>query len=227
MNNSEYDYTERPKQFERDDFWRQVRRTVNGEPIAEAQIRMIVGQIVSSLQLEPDDRLLDIGCGNGALSVRLEPHIGTLLGFDRSQYLIEIANEHFASSKMRFEHRLLEDALARRDAAFGDFNKCLLYGVAPYLADDMVVGLVRRFFERESGALMLGNERDRNAAAAFFGEKLNTAELDDTGTSVGKWRTQAWYEELAADLGVQVRFFKMPPEFYAAKRYFDVVFTKG
>jgi len=72
MSGSEYDYTERPKQFERNDFWRQVRRTINGKPVDEAQIQLIVQQIVSVLCLVPTDRLLDIGCGNGALSARLE-----------------------------------------------------------------------------------------------------------------------------------------------------------
>ncbi len=52
----------------RDDFWGQVRRTVHGRHATEAQVGMIVGAAADLLALEVGDRLLDLGCGNGALS---------------------------------------------------------------------------------------------------------------------------------------------------------------
>ena len=42
MKASEYDYTERPKLFDKNDFWRQVRRTIKGKPVDETQINLIV-----------------------------------------------------------------------------------------------------------------------------------------------------------------------------------------
>ena len=38
MDKSLFDYNERPKQFGKKDFWKQVRRTINGEPVNEDQI---------------------------------------------------------------------------------------------------------------------------------------------------------------------------------------------
>jgi SAM-dependent methyltransferase len=225
MSGSEYDYTERPKQFERNDFWRQVRRTINGKPVDEAQIQLIVQQIVSVLCLVPTDRLLDIGCGNGALSARLESHIGELVGVDLSEYLIDVANEHFASPKMSFERKGVEDVIGQ--PSFRKFNKGLLYGVSSFLDDETIARLVEWFFDQESGALLFGNVRDRNFAVEFYGAEPDPSELDNVGSSMGKWRTQAWYEQLAISRGVKVRFFKMPDEFYAAKYYFDVLMTKG
>lgn len=225
MSSSEHDYTERPKQFERNDFWQQVRRTINGKPVDELQIQLIVRQIVSVLRLEPSDKLLDIGCGNGALSVRLEPHIGELLGVDLSEYLIDVALEYFSTSKMSFEQKRVEDIIGQ--PAFRKFNKGLLYGVSSFLDDETIARLVEWFIGQKTGVLMFGNVRDRNLAAEFYGSEPDVTELDNVGSSMGKWRTRDWYEQLAASIGVKVQFFKMPAEFYAAKYYFDVLITEG
>ena len=73
MKDSEYDYTERPKLFDKNDFWRQVRRTINGKPVDETQINLIINQVCTILSLNKNDDLLDLGCGNGALTTRFSP----------------------------------------------------------------------------------------------------------------------------------------------------------
>lgn len=225
MNGSEYDYTQRPRQFERDDFWRQVRRTINGQPVDESQIRLIVAQIVSVLDLRPaTDHLLDIGCGNGALSARLEPHVARLHGIDYSEYLIGVALEYFSSEKLTFEQRKVEHIILQDE--YKTFNKVLLYGVASFLSDDALQGLVAWYFKNNNGAMLLGNSRDRGRAFEFYGREPSAVELDDTASSMGKWRERAWFEKLADEQGVKVTFFKMPMEFYAAKYYFDVLLSK-
>src|SRR5579863_3993990 len=49
-------------------YWQQVRRTVNGKPISETQIMLIVKAITIGLSLNTADIVLDLACGNGALS---------------------------------------------------------------------------------------------------------------------------------------------------------------
>jgi len=51
-----------------DAYWAQVRRTINGEPIDGAQIALIVKAITAGLSLKQGDSVVDLGCGNGALS---------------------------------------------------------------------------------------------------------------------------------------------------------------
>ena len=90
-------------------YWKQVRRTVNGEPVSEAQIRLIVRAIEDGLSLGPDNTVLDIACGNGALSSRLFHKCRGLVGVDMSPYLIEIAKKDFAREPNY--HFQLDDAL--------------------------------------------------------------------------------------------------------------------
>jgi protein-L-isoaspartate O-methyltransferase len=224
MKASEFDYLERPKQFARNDFWRQVRRTINGEPVTEEQIQLIALQIVSGLQLGKNDRLLDIGCGNGALTMAIAPYASDVLGMDYSEYLIGVAKEYFETSRVRFLQMSIDEMLT------GDlnarYNKALLYGVSSYLNDDLLRRLIGWYFSEHRGRMFIGNVRDKALAAKFYQEPKSDTELDDHTTSIGKWRTPQWFEALAREIGVTVEFMKMPGEFYLSGFYFDVVLER-
>jgi len=66
-----WDYEEYPKTLPRDDFWGQVRRTIYGRRVTEEELAVIIAAVMNGLELAPDDNLLDLMCGNGALTARL------------------------------------------------------------------------------------------------------------------------------------------------------------
>src|SRR5579875_3735648 len=65
------DYDAYPRTLPRDDIWGQVRRTINGRRISEAEVQEIVAALRAALALACGDTLLDLACGNGALTARL------------------------------------------------------------------------------------------------------------------------------------------------------------
>ena len=103
-----YIHKEHPKSCAADDFWGQVSRTVNGVPVGDDQINMIVNSIRTALQFETDDVLLDLGCGNGALSKYVFLQCSSILGVDFSEYLVSVAKDNF--------ERLPSFAFAQMDA---------------------------------------------------------------------------------------------------------------
>lgn len=226
MKQNVYDYLERPKLFDRNDFWRQVRRTINGEPIGEDQIQLIVKQVAKYLSLGDSDKLLDIGCGNGALTARFECLTKEILGIDISDYLIGVAHEYFSSPKLAFVEQSIEKTIE------GDlnknYNKALLYGVSSYLSDETLERLVTWYFTRSGNATMfIGNIRDKCYADDFYKERKTEKELSDPTTAIGKWRTQEWFIELAENSGLQASITKMPGEYYFSRFYFDLVLTRS
>ena len=56
---------------------------------------MILKAVQMNLEIFPSDCLLDIGCGNGALSSLIATVPTQLVGVDNSEYLIFIAKEFF------------------------------------------------------------------------------------------------------------------------------------
>jgi ubiquinone/menaquinone biosynthesis C-methylase UbiE len=100
-------YKEYPKTCDPNDFWGQVKRTVNGKPVSQDQIEMIVQVACNTLNLSKNDRLLDLCCGNGALTRYLFDACSGGLGVDFSEYLIGVARKHFIKSS--YEDYLLEE----------------------------------------------------------------------------------------------------------------------
>jgi SAM-dependent methyltransferase len=133
-----WDYQEYPKTLPRDDFWGQGRRTIMGRRINEKEVSLLVDHIREQLGLEPSDVLLDIGCGNGALSARLFDDCGGYAGVDLSTYLIGVAQEFFE----RPPHYLFFSSDAIEFAGSVDrpsiFTKCLCFAVLQYLAPERV-----------------------------------------------------------------------------------------
>ena len=57
-------------------------------------------RIVSQLPLRGNERILDLGCGDGALTAELADRVpdGSVLGIDASEGMIEVANKHTAAN---------------------------------------------------------------------------------------------------------------------------------
>ena len=222
------DYKEYPKTLDPDDFWGQVRRTVNGKPVSDAQIALIVAAIRAGLQFSKEDVVLDLACGNGALSSYFFEDCRSLHGVDYSLYLIEIATKRFqVPGKSTF---ILDDGAhyVENEPDPGHFTKALCYGSFAYFTEDdarhVLRGLRQRFVN--VSRLFIGNLPDRDRAHLFYpAGKDYTSELKDHAAQIGIWRSQAEFSTLAADEGWELTPTLMPPEFYAAHYRFDALLT--
>ena len=219
-----FDYNLRVKQFEKDDFWRQVRRTINGQPVSTEQISLIVEQITKHLMLSSSDILLDLGCGNGALTNLLRSNCQSIYGIDRSEYLISVANEFFAGDNMIFS---VGDIRSLDFKALSDhkINKALMYGVSSFISDSDLSVFIQELARLGKIRLFIGNVRDIKHAQSFFKKDVPADILLDTSTSMGKWRDQEWFHDLSDRLGLNCSILKMPTNFYAHEYYYDVLLS--
>ena len=228
MEYPKHDYKEYPKTLDPDDLWGQVRRTVHGKPVAAEQIDMIVAAIRDGLALTKPDYLLDLACGNGALSRYFFEDCHALYGVDYSEYLIEVAKRNF--------ERQPDYAFQYSDAASyveGEptperFTKVLCYGSFSFFpaadARRVLAGLRQRFVNVQR--VYLGNLPDRDRATNFYQPgKDFSAELDQNESQIGIWRSKAQLTELAAECGWATRFYDMPASFFASHYRYDAVLT--
>ena len=223
------DYKEYPKTLPADDFWGQVRRTVYGKPISEDQICLMVEAIRNGLDFHNDDYLLDLACGNGALSRLLFDRISRFLGVDNSEYLISVALANFVKPP---DFNFLVSGVAeyvQNEKNPEQFSKALCYGSFSYFspsdAHAVLKGLSTRFTRIKT--LYLGNLPDKDRAHLFYqAGKDYVTELTDHVTQIGIWRNRQELEQLAAETGWRVRFHLMPELFYAAKYRFDAILER-
>jgi SAM-dependent methyltransferase len=222
------DYKEYPKTLDPNDLWGQVRRTVNGKRVSEEQIALIVAAVRGGLQFSKEDIVLDLACGNGALSSYFFDDCCSLHGVDDSPYLIEIATKRFqVSGKSTF---MLDDAAhyVQNEPDPRRFTKAFCYGSFAYFTEADARQVLRGLRERfvNVSRLFIGNLPDRGRAHLFYSPRTDySSELKDHATQIGIWRSQAEFRALAADEGWEFTPSLMPPEYYAAHYRFDALLT--
>lgn len=222
-------YKEHPKNCAPDDFWGQVKRTVHGKPVSEDQIVMIVEAIMDGLNVGASDVLLDLCCGNGALTTRIFDRCAGGLGVDFSPKLIEIAKANFEVEPDR--RYVINDVLdhVQTDQEAPRYTKILCYGSFSYLGADRAATLLEACRETYTGAttFFIGNCPDKDQLDAFFTKRIYTPGVEDEPDSaIGIWRTRDEFADLARRTGWSAEFRTMPQEFYAARYRYDVVLTR-
>lgn len=221
-------YKIHPQTCDPDDFWGQVRRTVNGRPVAQDQIDLIVEAMIDALNLRDDDCLLDLCCGNGALTTYFFQHCRGGLGIDFSDYLIKVARKNFVHSPdQQFE---LADVMefARSEPRPERFTKALCYGSLQYLRKEEARELLTLLRHRFCGLqrLVIGNYPDKDARNRFFYSNECEPEVENSHWSaIGIWRSRDEFIKLGSDTGWRAEFRIMPEEFYAAHYRYDIVLT--
>lgn len=218
-----------PKRFARDDFWSQIKRTVNGKPVTDEDIGLIVDQISNYLSLQKGSHLLDLGCGNAALASVFFNDIDSYTGVDFSSYLLEIANEYFRpSDKFNYVESDILDYVANSGCP-DQIDNILCYGCASYLSSDDMEEVVNALYRRFSNAnnIFIGNLPDKNKAKKFF-EKRSITDyvLDDHKSPIGLWWNPDELEKMCRDAGFLSSIVYMPNQFYASEYRFDLVLKR-
>jgi len=212
-----------------DAYWKQIRRTVNGEPVDEAQIILIVNAITSALTLRRDDVVLDLACGNGALSSYLFEKCAGLAGVEISPYLIEVAQRDFARSpRYRFH---LDDALSYvvHEQDTSSFTKVLIYGAFQYFPRNDAVLVLKALNERFPAVskVFIGNLPNKRLVDRFYRDRTPTeAELNDHEARIGVWYLPEEFEQMAQATGWHAECSCMPADFYASSYRFDVTLER-
>ena len=222
-------YKEHPKTCNPDDFWGQVKRTVNGRPVSQDQIDMIVDAVVAGLELKHTDTLLDLCCGNGALSTLLFKHCKHGLGVDFSEYLISVANANFAAPPG--QTYILQDVIkfCEKPVTPLKFSKMVCYGSFPYIeheSAESMIGLLNSNFPNLK-RVFIGNCPDKELMAEFYGDRhFELSAENDPDSPIGIWRTQEEFVSLANRCGWQATIHKMPDLYYAAHYRYDVILSR-
>lgn len=212
-----------------DDFWGQIRRTVQGAPVSDDQIKMIVDTIRSKLNMKPSDTLLDLACGNGALSHLLFDSCSGCLGVDLSEHLISVAKANFEALP---NYQFMQQGAAeyvRAESRPERFSKVLCYGSFPYFPAADAAEVLRTLHDKFTNvqSVFIGNLPDKERAAEFYKKQPDIEELADNCSQIGIWRTRSEFTRLANDAGWEVKISTMPAGFYASHYRYDALLSRG
>jgi SAM-dependent methyltransferase len=214
------------------DFQNHVLRTPYGKPVALDQVAMIAEGIVRGLSVEPDDVLLDLCCGNGAITDLIFPHCRGGVGVDFTPYLIEVAKANFEQTPGRLYR--LSDAYEYVESTDDAerFTKVMCYGAFQCLLESKSTGVLLALRRRFPNIrrVFLGNLPDLDRAESFWRRVMGSEpwpldELRRHDTPFGTWRTEEEISKLTAACGWRSEISRMPSPFFWASYRFDAILT--
>lgn len=222
-------YKELSKSCDPKDYWGQVKRSVDGKPVSNDHILLIVDAVNKGLQFRESDVLLDIGCGNGALSAFFIDKVKRIIGVDFSEFLISVAKKDFEVKPDYMFH--LSDAL---DFVINydpkeEITKALCYGTFAYFDLRVAEEMLRRLNEeyKNLSKFYIGNLPDKDRASDFFYENVDFSDqINDSTSPIGIWRNESEMKELANKTGWDAEFFRMPKIFQGSHYRYDVLLKR-
>ena len=223
-----------PRRAGSDDLLRQVGKTVNGVPITEQQLHLLVDSICTSLQLSRDDQLLDLCCGNGLLTRTLAQHCRTATGIDFSAPLIEAAQQQCAASNVqyfRLDVRNLEQLAALKGQTF---TKVLCYEALAFLDPAELNRLLIHVLGLTTKAptILLGSVLDRDRIWNFFNTTRRKwlyffhIKIRRQEVGLGRWWRRQEIVDIANESGFSCDVLDQPMQLHTAHYRFDAVLSK-
>jgi SAM-dependent methyltransferase len=227
MSQTSYVRLEYPKTCAPDDFWGQVKRTVNGEPPPQEQIGLIFGMTRRALDFSESDILLDIGCGNGRLCFEFFGEVKEYRGVDISPVLIEIARKNFERIPSHVFQLQGAAEYCETESRPERFTKALCYGAFACFSETEVKRMLSFLRSRFTGLekLFIGNIPDRGRADNFFYPSIPPQErsLDDHTSALGRWYSRNEVLDLARRNGWEARICDPPRQYYQAHYRFNAI----
>ena len=86
----------------KEDLFFQVGKTINKIPIADSLFQDMVEDIIQNLQLNDEDVLMELCCGNGIITLPLSTIVKQIYAFDFTDHLIESAKKHSQQSNINY-----------------------------------------------------------------------------------------------------------------------------
>ena len=200
-----------------ENLFQQVGRTSRKGEMNETVLVKIADYLQNQLSLQSQDRLLDVCCGNGMLTVLLSEKCAETTGVDFSNALIETASTHFANDKT---HYLSGDALRLSEILEGEkYDKILLYFSFQYFdtfeKGKQVISEMSRLLKPQ-GVIWIGDVPDYDRYGNHYRtirEKMRFHYAYFTGKNlIGKFWKQKEMAKIADSLSLSLERIMQPED---------------
>jgi cyclopropane fatty-acyl-phospholipid synthase-like methyltransferase len=224
------DYYSTPAQLaDRTDYLKQVGHTLNGKSISHAHFQLMVDQVCRELDLQADDCVLDLCCGNGYLTKELAKVCGRIVGVDFSDNLVQIATEDHGSKNANYVCMDVLDLDTSKLVENGPFSKILLYAALQHFDKKDLRPLLEKVLEvaTPNPTILFGFVPDRGGQSTFYGtfkRKRERIWRILMGTEILKtWWDRKFMEHVCQGLGLRCTFHELDNRLDAAQYRFNVV----
>ena len=211
-----------------DNFLKQVGKTVSGNTIDKDIFFKIVESIRKALNINFNDRVIDLGCANGLITKSISRSSRYTFGFDLSDDLIQVAKKFHKKENITYE---MQNVL---DVNFSKLNikKIYMYEVLQHFEYKMLRELLIKLIkEMDSFILFIGSIPDKDKILNFYDTDKRKSfffneVLENGKDHLGNW----WHKEhillICRELGLKATIIEQDSKLHTAHYRFDVTVEK-
>ena len=206
----------------------QVGKTVGGQVITQEQFDLDLKEIISLLELNTNDVILDLCCGNGLFSYNLSQHVDHVIGLDFSELYINNAKQYHSKGNIDYQvgdildNDLLKDILKTHRVSKVLMNDCLAYFnpnslkiILKELSHHQVVMVISSILDKEK-KWKFYNTIDRKIK--YFKDVV----FDNKNSGIGYWWTKKQINSIAAHYGFDSSFYNHHEKNHTSHYRFNV-----
>lgn len=217
-----------PKTVGKDEYQKQVHNTFQGKPYSQETFQLMVSGICKSLELQKDDVLLELCCGNGLVTVELAKKCQQVVGIDFSEPLLEVANRVHKPENVRYQKLdiLKLDKLVTTKEKF--FNKILLHAGLQHFKPKALKSILSNIVELSSSPRLIffSSIPDIQKKGLFFDtprrKLLHLYYKFSCKDVMGTWWDKQFIKKVCQELNLNCEFYPESVDQPASYYRFDV-----
>ncbi|MGZ8933270.1 MAG: class I SAM-dependent methyltransferase [Methylobacter sp.] len=215
------------QQFD-DSLLKQVGKTVNGQEIAEYQVKLIVENIANVLRLNAKDSVVDLCCGNGLLTRQLAALVKDIVGVDFTSGLIDAARKYNGFSNIEYVN---SDVLCLEPGYFSGLKKIIMYEALQHFSEEQLSALLKELSNLGTGSLVFfGSIPNKEKLSVYYDTEEKFAfymqRESESRPHIGRWWLTDEIERLVSSRGFKANFLPQEPTLYTAYYRFNVLLEK-
>lgn len=213
------------------DYLKQVGKTVQGQPISNDQLKLIIAGIIHHLRLNEDDTVLDLCCGNGLITQEISKVSRQVVGVDFSRPLVDIARKHHQPQNVRYLNLSVLDLEPDEVKQFGPFTKVYMYEGLQHFGEDSLAKVLVSIKKMCDGSLfaLLGSVPDRSKIWSFYNtpkRRLDYFCRTLLGReAIGTWWDKNFMLQISESFGLHCEFLQQHESLYTSHYRFDLLLT--
>ncbi len=211
-----------------DNLQSQVLRTLDKKPISEAQFYEILDHTQKMININSNDRLLDLCCGNGLFTTLFSTQCNMVIGVDFAKDLVSSIN--------RSEYKNISIVVADvTDVKFKakSFDKVVLYAGIQYMSYKETISLFENigYWLRPNGLCFIGDIPDIEKVWTFFNtkdrEQIYFDSLKNEVPIIGNWFNKVWLKKLGEYVKFKdINIIEQPENLPYSHYRFDMILRK-
>jgi len=209
----------------------QVARVSQGSQAGQKELENIAFYIKEILDIQKEDHVLDLCCGNGMLSRELAKHCSQLTGIDFSEPLIEIAQDNFQAKNITY---LQGDVIHLDKLDIGLFDNINLYFSFQYfdtypLGQQVIQQMANKL--KPGGKILIGDVPDADKLKVFYPSRIQRFRYRlarITGRDqMGRFWKEAEMKRMAVQANLHLKKLEQPDGFLYQHYRVDYLLKKG